>query len=95
MDFTTYIAPELLVLVPVLYLFGALLKKSAVKDKWIPLLLGAAGVTLSAVYVLASVPVSGWNEALTATFTAVTQGILTAGASVYINQVMLQGKKEE
>ena len=62
MDYlTNYIKPELLILVPVLYLIGIGLKRSqTIDDRKIPLLLGACGVLLAAVYVLASAPVGSW-----------------------------------
>ena len=37
MDFQEYIKSELLILVPVLYIIGLGLKKSKLKDKWIPI----------------------------------------------------------
>lgn len=45
MDYLTdYIKPELLILIPVLYLIGMGLKKSqSVADRKIPLILGACG----------------------------------------------------
>lgn len=91
-----YIKPELLVLIPVLYFVGAGLKKAAaVADKWIPLLLGGVGIALAAVWVLASSPLGGWQEILLAVFTAVVQGVLCAGGSVYANQVLKQAGKDE
>lgn len=90
MEFQEYIKPELLVLVPVLYLIGVGLKKSALSDKWIPLVLGIAGVILSAVYVLATGEMAHVRDWLLGGFTAVTQGILLAGASVYVNQIVKQ-----
>lgn len=95
MEFQEYIKPELLVLVPVLYLIGVGLKKSALSDKWIPLMLGTTGVILSAVYVLATGEMANVRDWLLGGFTAVTQGILLAGASVYVNQIVKQSKKEE
>ncbi len=48
-----FIQPELLALVPALNFLGTVLKRSAsVPDKNIPLLLGGAGVLLSAVWVV-------------------------------------------
>ena len=38
--FKEFIKPELLILIPVLYLIGIGMKKSEIKDKFIPLLLG-------------------------------------------------------
>lgn len=47
-----FIKPEFVVLIPVLYLIGMGLKRSsAVFDRTIPLVLGAAGVVLCTVYV--------------------------------------------
>lgn len=94
MDFYEYLKPELLVLVPVLYLVGVAIKKSKIADKLIPWILGGVAVALSALWVLAnSWPASG-AEAAMAVFTAITQGILIAGASVYVNQLVKQTGKE-
>lgn len=94
-NLTDYIKPELLILVPVLYCVGLAFKKSAVvADKFIPLLLGACGVVLSVLYVLSTSDVTGWQAALSGVFVALTQGVLCAGASVYVNQVIKQGRKE-
>ena len=55
MDFLEYIKPELLILVPVLYVIGMAIKKtSLIADKLIPLTVGAAGILLSIIYVLAT-----------------------------------------
>ena len=95
MDFTEYVKPELLVLIPVLYLIGAAVKKSKVADKFIPWILGGVSVALSALWILAtSFPVNA-EEAAQAIFTAFTQGVLIAGASVYINQLVKQTGKDE
>ena len=95
MDYlTNYIKPELLVLVPVLYLIGIGLKRSqTIDDRKIPLLLGACGVLLAAVYVLASAPVGSWQSGCAALFTAITQGVLCAGGSVYVHQLLKQSKE--
>lgn len=95
MNIQDYIKPELLILIPVLYLIGSGLKKSELKDKWIPLVLGGIGVVLSGAWVFATGEFSGWQSVLTALFTAITQGVLAAGASVYVNQVIVQSKKED
>lgn len=95
MDFQEFIKPELLILIPVLYLIGIALKKSPLADKHIPLILGICGVFLSAVYLIASEPISGLQAFATMLFTAITQGILVAGASVYANQIIKQIKKED
>ncbi len=95
MNYQDFITPELLVLVPVLFLIGTGLKRSAVPDKLIPLILGAASIALSALYVLATADMSGARSIAIAVFTATTQGILIAGASVYVNQIVKQSKKDE
>ena len=95
MNYQNYIKTELLILVPVLYFVGIGLKKSKMPDKWIPIVLGVSAVVLSAVWVVATVQISGLQETASAIFTAVTQGVLVAGASVYTNQLYIQAKKEE
>ena len=95
MNYQDYIKTELLILVPVLYFIGIGLKKSKLPDKWIPIVLGVSAVVLSAIWVIATADISGVQETASAIFTAVTQGILVAGASVYVNQLYIQAKKEE
>lgn len=95
MNFQDYIKTELLILVPVLYFVGIGLKKSRLPDRWIPVVLGITAVVLSAVWVMATVDISGIREMASAFFTAVTQGVLVAGASVYVNQLYVQAHKEE
>ena len=90
-----FIKPELLVLIPVLYLYGTALKKSLVADKNIPWLLGASSVILCIVFIVATSEINGWQEALMSIFTGVTQGVLCAGASVYVNQLIKQSNKDE
>ncbi len=93
---SSFIRPELLVLAPVLYILGAGLKKSQrVSDNFIPLLLGLAGVVLATAYVLGTSALTGWRDGVLAAFTAVTQGILCAGASVYVHQLIKQAKSDD
>lgn len=95
MDYQQFIKPELLILIPALYAIGAAIKKASIKDKFIPLILGACGVVLAGVYLFASEPITGTQAVATAIFTAVTQGVLCAAASVYADQLIKQAKKEE
>ena len=89
-----YIRPELLILVPVLYLAGMVFKKSEfVKDKYIPVLLGVLGTVLAMLYVYSADAKN--TDTTMMVFSAVTQGVLCAGASVYANQIVKQSKKEE
>lgn len=95
MNINEFINPELLILIPVLYLIGVGIKSSKIADKLIPLILGACGVALACIYVLSVNPIADTAALLTAIFTAITQGILCAGASVYANQLYKQAIKDE
>ncbi len=93
-DIIQYIKPELLVLVPVLCFVGVGLKKSSLKDKYIPLVLGLCGVVLAGMWMFASTAVGTLREGVLAAFMSLTQGVLCAGASVYAHQLLHQAKKE-
>lgn len=95
MQYQDYIKTELLVLIPVLYFIGIGLKKSKMPDKWIPIALGVTAVVLSAVWVFATTDIANGKQVAYAFFTAVTQGVLVAGASVYANQLYVQARKEK
>ena len=91
MDFKEYIKPELIILIPVLYVIGVGIKKcKRISDNCIPLILGTIGIILSALWVFASSDISGFKEVLIAIFTSVTQGVLVAAASVFSNQIYKQ-----
>ena len=91
-----YVKPELMVVAIVLYFVGVGLKKSqTVKDKYIPLLLGLIGIFLCAIWVVATSPLSTMQEIAMAIFTAIVQGILVAGLSTYVNQIIKQLNKDE
>ena len=82
-NLNNYISAELFVLIPVLYLIGMGIKKSKwIKDELIPVILGVLGTVLSCLHLG------------TIDFSAVTQGILCAGASVYANQLVKQVDKK-
>lgn len=89
-----FIRPELLILIPVLYFIGMGLKKAAYfSDKLIPVMLGLISIVLSAVYIASTGAFDGVQSIFTAVFTSITQGVLCAGLSVYINQIIKQAKK--
>jgi hypothetical protein len=90
-----FMKPELFVLVPVLYLYGMALKKSTVPDKDIPWLLGVTSIVLCYLFICATSIINGWQEILMCIFTGITQGVLCAGASVYVNQLIKQHNKAE
>ena len=89
-----YINPELIILVPVLYVLGRMIKDSFVMpDTAIPAALGVVGVLLAVVWCMATVqPVGPWAVLLTLV-TAVMQGVLCAGAAVYMDQLGKQNAK--
>ena len=88
-----FVKPELLILIPVLYLIGAGLKNSIFKDNLIPIALGIFGIVLSMIYVFATSTIAVKQDILMAIFISLTQGILVAGCSVYFNQIYKQLKK--
>ena len=95
MELKEFIKPELLILIPVLYIVGIGLKKSKLSDTLIPLILGGIAIVLSAAWVIATSDISTLKDVAYALFISVTQGILSAGASVYVNQLYVQSKKKD
>lgn len=91
-----YVKPELIVVGIALYFIGMAIKKSeAVKDKYIPFILGTVGIVLALIWVLGTSVFDGWQSIMLAIFTAIVQGILIAGFSNYINQLIKQSQKSE
>ena len=91
-----YVKPELIVVAIALYFVGMALKQAqAVKDKYIPLILGVVSIVICAIYVFATCTCSSGQDIAMAIFTAVTQGILIAGLSTYVNQIVKQTNKDE
>ena len=96
MDLMQYIKPELVIVAIVCYVIGIGLKKTqTIKDKYIPFILGTSSIVLCAIWVFANCPVSTGQEIASAIFMAITQGILMAGLSTYVNQLIKQTKKTE
>lgn len=91
-----YVKPELLVVAIVLYFVGIGLKNTEkISDKYIPIILGILGVIISAIYIVATSIFNGYQSVLMAIFTAIVQGIMVAGLSVYANQIIKQTQKDE
>ena len=89
-----YIKPELMILIPVLYLLGMAGKKNKYfADKWIPIVLGTISIFLTGLYVFATTDINNAKEVVMLIFTTITQGILLAGAAVYANQIYKQIKE--
>ena len=78
-----YIVDNCLILIPVLYIIGMILKNlERIEDKYIPLILLPIGVALA-------IAVKGIDV------DSVIQGILITGVTVYGNQIFKQINKEE
>ncbi len=94
MEVMSYVKPELLVLVPVLYILGVALKQSKhVRDELIPLTLGCCGVALTALWLAGTSVPANAQELAMLLFTSIVQGLLVAGMAVYSNQLLKQAKK--
>ena len=94
MDMMELIRPEMLVLIPVLYLIGVALKRAEVfENKYIPLGLGLLGALLGAAWLL--VFRDAEYNILQSLLMGAVQGILCAGCSVYANQLYKQFKEEK
>lgn len=93
---TNYVKPELVVVAIALYFVGMALKQAkTVKDKYIPLILGGISIAICAMYVFATSSCSTPQDIVMAIFTAITQGILIAGLSTDVNQIVKQANKDE
>ena len=78
-----YIVEKCLILIPVLYVIGTILKNlEFIKDKYIPLILLPIGIALA-------IAIKGID------INSVIQGILVTGVTVYGNQIFKQINKEE
>ena len=78
-----YIVDNCLILIPVLYIIGMILKNlEFIKDKYIPLILLPIGITMA-------IAIKGVD------INSVIQGILVTGVTVYGNQIFKQINKEE
>lgn len=90
-DIASYIQPELLVLVPVLYLVGEGIKKSGTDSSVIPLVNGILGIMLACLYCFAT-RAAGSSVAMVL-FTGIVQGILCAAAATWAYEAQKQGRK--
>uniref|UniRef100_UPI00359FC12E phage holin family protein n=1 Tax=Jeotgalibaca porci TaxID=1868793 RepID=UPI00359FC12E len=83
MDFLNYIVEEGLVMVPVLFILGEIIKRTELlNNKWIPLVLLVISV--------------GFTPLLLGGYVAtnIVQSILVAGATVFGNELIKQSGKE-
>lgn len=89
----SFIKPELVILIPVLFIIGKAIKNSEIKDKFIPLILGIVSIVLCSLYVYGTTDIANSKEFIMSIFVVITQGVLVAGASVYADQLIKQAKK--
>ena len=81
MEFMDYILDSSLIIIPVIYIIGIILKGlEYVQDKYIPIILLPIGIALSVFSMGLSVD-------------SIVQGVLVVGAAVYVNQVSKQLNK--
>lgn len=98
MNCQDFIRPELVILIPVLYFIGKILKSSKIPNYKIPSILGIVGVLLATLYVVATTSLHTLPEIAMGLFVSITQGVLVAGNSVYVHQLKKQhqnGKEEQ
>ncbi len=95
MEFSEYIESELLIIVPVLYVLGMMIKKSKINDRCIPIILGVMGILLATAYKLTAHMPNNASEIFSIIFAGVTQGLLCASGSVYADNIVRQIKKKE
>lgn len=91
LDYLKFIKPELLVLIPVLYVLGIWLKNSSIVQNWkIPFILTGVSVFLSALYLLGTEFPSTASLVAAFIFTAVVQGVLCAAGAVFTQNIVKQ-----
>lgn len=88
-EIISYIQPELLILVPVLYLAGMGIKRYGSDDRVIPLVLGLLGMALACLYGLSAKS----GDVAMIIFTGIIQGILCAACAVYGHNIWKQANK--
>ena len=92
----SYVKPELMVVSFALYFLGKWMKGSKrIKDKDIPLSLGGIGIIICGMYVTATCDLDSTKNVFMALFTSIVQGIMVAGLSTYVNQIIKQIGKDE
>lgn len=94
MEMSNYIESELLIIVPVLYVLGLMIKRSSIDDRWIPLILGIMGIVLATAYKLTAHMPDNTSEVFALIFAGITQGLLCASGSVYANNIVKQFKNK-
>ena len=82
-DLLSYVNEYALIVIPVLYVIGMMLKGlELIPDKYIPIILLVTGVAIC-------IGLNGLNA------NSVIQGILVTGVTVYVNQLLVQSRKQD
>ena len=82
MDLMKYVSENMLIMIPVIYIIGLMLKGlQFIQDKFIPFILLVIAIVLC-------ILISGLNV------NSVVQAILVTGVAVYTNQIIKQIQKE-
>lgn len=92
MEIMNFIPENLMILIASIYVVGVFLKQSAIKDKWITVILMIFGITFA---VLLTIINSQYKVLYEAVINGILQGILCWGVAVGVNQTIKQVKKEE
>jgi hypothetical protein len=83
MDFASYIVEKALILIPVLYIIGMMLKNAPIVKDWtIPWVIMGLGI-------FGGISLIGFNTE------GVIQGILVAGTTVFTHQLVKQSSEKE
>ncbi|MDK2802878.1 MAG: hypothetical protein KFW09_05860 [Oscillospiraceae bacterium] len=89
-----FIKPELLIIIPVLYIIGEFLKTKCniIKNCYIPLILVLISTALSTLWVLSISTITTYQGLFASLFTSITQGVLIAGATVLSYEIIKNTK---
>lgn len=86
--FNQYARSELMVLVPVLFFLNKLIGQSKINNQYIPFICMGASVLLCGFHIFGYTPVANFGQVMMALFATLTQGVLYAGATMFLNLVV-------
>lgn len=94
-ELMTYVKPELLAVSVVLYLLGMVLEKTGrIAERYIPVILCAAGIVICGIWVFSTSQLAGIQSILLAVFTSIVQGTLVTGLTVGSHRLLTGRKKK-
>lgn len=90
-----YIKPELLVVAIVLYFLKKALRYSKLfEERYLPFIVGAAGILICGIYVFSTCGCSSFDQFGLEAFTAITQGVLVTGLAFYAEKLIKYNKNK-